>query len=167
MTDEQFIKFYDDYADAIFRHCFYRIRDRELAKDLSQELFMRVWEYLARGKEVLNLKAFVYKVANNRIIDEVRKRKEIYSLDTLAEAGFDVNDGEQEAMLTAADAKIALSKLSELPEDYRQVFVLRHIDGLPIKEIAEILGETENNVSVRIHRALKKLQFLIMGKSNE
>ena len=46
---KEFEKAYDLYADAIFRHCYLRVSDRELAKDLMQEAFMKTWEYLASG----------------------------------------------------------------------------------------------------------------------
>lgn len=83
-----FLKAYDDYSQAIFRYCYFRVFDREQARDLVQETFMKTWEYLASGKEVQNLRAFLYKVANNMVIDLSRKKKSL-SIEDLAEKGFD------------------------------------------------------------------------------
>ena len=85
---EQFTKAYDELSDAIFRHCWFRIGDRERAKDLMQETFTKSWQYISRGEKVDNLKAFLYRVANNLIIDEYRKKKEL-SLDNLMVEGFE------------------------------------------------------------------------------
>jgi DNA-directed RNA polymerase specialized sigma24 family protein len=82
---EKFQHAYDEYAQAIFRHCHYRVFDRERGKDLMQEVFLRAWEYMARGEEVHNMRAFLYRIANNLIVDESRKKREA-SLDYLQSA---------------------------------------------------------------------------------
>jgi len=73
--EEDFATAYDLYADAIFRHCYFRVNDREKAVDLMQETFMKTWEYLASGKKVTNLRAFLYRSANNLIVDQARRAK--------------------------------------------------------------------------------------------
>ena len=76
MREEEFLTLYDAYADAIFRHCFFRVYERERARDLVQETFARTWEYAAKGNAVENARAFLYRVANNVIGDEVCEKKE-------------------------------------------------------------------------------------------
>jgi DNA-directed RNA polymerase specialized sigma24 family protein len=56
--EQDFIKHYNQHSDAIFRHCFYRVYDRETALDLVQETFAKTWAYLATGHEVKNIRAF-------------------------------------------------------------------------------------------------------------
>ena len=160
MDDKEFLKVYDMYSDAIFRHCFFRLRDRDEAKDLAQETFLRVWEYLSRGRRVENMKAFLYKVANNRIIDVLRKSGRVSSLDQLAEDGFDPKDEKPDNNLDKLDGAIALGKTAELPDIYKQVILLRFVSDLTIREIAEISGESQNVVSVRLHRGLRRLKKL-------
>ena len=160
MNERQFLKMYDTYADAIFRHCFFRIHDREEAKDLTQEIFLRVWEYISRGKKIDNLKAFLYRVANNRIIDEYRKKKKDFSLDSLQDEGFDVGEESHETTLAVFDGALALKKLEELDDPYRSVILLRYVECLSIKEIADAVNQSENVVSVRLHRGIKQLQKL-------
>jgi RNA polymerase sigma-70 factor (ECF subfamily) len=163
MTEHDFIKAYDEWADAIFRHCAFRVSDRETAKDLTQDVFVRAWEYMSRGHQVENMRAFLYRVAHNRIIDEFRKRGRLESLQTLEEeSGFDVPDEKATvSILDSLDAARALEALPKLPQSYREVLVMRFVDDLPPKEIAGILGESENNISVRIHRGIKKLAVLL------
>lgn len=161
ITESQFIKSYDSYADPLFRHCYLRVFDKDLARDLVQEAFIRVWNYLAEGKEIRNFKSFLYRVVDNLIIDNSRKRRTI-SLDLLQEKGveprLDVEAGRFEKLI---DAKRASEIIVRLEEPYRQVILLRYLDDLPVKEIAKICGETENNISVRIHRGLKKLNEIL------
>ena len=159
--EEQFLKAYGAFADAIFRHCYLRVFDRERAKDLMQETFTRAWGYLAEGKEVKNIRAFLYQVATNLMIDESRKKKAT-SLDAMQEEGFDVK-GEDARVEWGArlDAKQILPLLDQIEPPYREAVALRYVDGLSPKEIAEIVGDTENTVSVRIHRGLKKLKLLL------
>ena len=73
--DKEFLAAYDEYSDALFRHCMIRVRDRDVAKDIVQETFSRTWLYLSEGKKVEYIRAFLYRVANNLIVDGARKKK--------------------------------------------------------------------------------------------
>lgn len=159
-TEEQFLEWYDQFADAIFRHCFFRLSDREKAKDATQETFIRLWKYLSEGKEIANTRAFLYKIANNLIIDEYR-RKEVLSLDQMQEeSGFDIGFDPKRDIETKDELARARILLDQIPDPYREILVMRHIDGLSVKEIARITHESENVISVRIHRAIEKLKTL-------
>lgn len=155
-----FLKAYEDYSDAIFRYCFVRLQQRDVALDLMQEAFMKTWEYVGQGNTIQNLRAFLYRVANNLVIDYVRKRKES-SLDKLMEQGFDAPFEIRDAVYSAIDAKYVIKTLEQLDEKYQIPILLRYVDDLPIKEIAEIIGESENVVSVRIHRGIQQIKKII------
>ncbi len=152
---------YEQYADAIFRHCYFRVFSRERGKELMQETFLRTWQYLSEGKTVDNMRAFLYRIANNLIIDESRKKRES-SLEALQEAGFDPpgEDGNTKASKLLEEQRI-LETLSKLDHPYREVFVMRHIDGLKPAEIAGMLGESANTISVRLHRATEQLRTFL------
>lgn len=161
---EQFVKAYEELSDAIFRHCYFRIGDRERAKDLMQDTFTKSWKYISEGAEVSNLKAFLYRVANNLIIDEYRKKKES-SLDTMMADGFDPGFDDRNKNELAIDVKQVIGVVNKLDEKYREPVLMRYIDELSPKEIANIIGESENNVSVRIHRGLKQLKETLEDKN--
>jgi RNA polymerase sigma-70 factor, ECF subfamily len=159
--EEEFLAAYDAYADAIFRHCYYRLFDRERAKDVMQDTFVRTWEYLQKGEKVDNIRALLYRIANNLIIDYVRKKKES-SLDAMQEDGFDpATDDDMARTAERLDGAQAIEALQRLDDVHREVLVLRYVNGLQPAEIAEITGETANTVSVRIHRGLGKLRILL------
>ena len=158
---EEFLRLYDDYADAIFRHCYLRLGDRERAKDLMQETFMRVWQYVADGTAISYGRALLYRISNNMIIDQYRKKKNI-SLDVLGEEGFDPPSREDADTIERGidQHQVVKAIRDHLDPRISQVIVMRYVDGLTPKEIAGMIHETENAVSVRIHRGLKKIKEL-------
>lgn len=154
----EFDAVYDQYADAIFRHLYYRLQERERALELTQEVFTRYYEYVSAGRLVENPKAFLYRSAHNAFVNDIRKPTRTTSLETLMESGFDVRYSEPDREELEAQRE-AVSKLRELDPPSREVLTLRYVDGFKVKEIAEMLRERENTVSARIRRALKKLKL--------
>lgn len=156
--ERQFLEAYEQYADALFRHCCFRISDREIAKDLVQEAYMKTWVYVVEEKEIQNIKALLYRILNNSIIDYFRKKKAV-SLDTMMEdTGFDPAEKEIGDPETRLLGKEVMKLLSKLDNQYREIITLRFVDGLTPKEIAEVLHTSPNVVSVRLHRAIEKLR---------
>lgn len=165
-VEQEFLKAYDQFADAIFRHCVFRVSDREKAKDLAQGSFVRLWDYMSQGKEIDNMRAFLYRIANNLIIDEYRKKKD-ESLDRMRdEEGFDIGFDVMRDIETKDEHAKAVALLECLPDKYREALVMRHVDGLSVKDIAHLTHETENVISVRIHRAIEKLKTLSEQKNH-
>lgn len=157
-AEHEFNQAYDQFADAIFRHCLFRVSDREKAKDITQGSFVRLWDYMSQGKEIENMRAFLYRIANNLIIDEYRKKKDD-SLDRMRDdEGFDIGSESMRDIETKDEHAQALALLDCLPDKYREALVMRHVDGLSVKDIAHLTHESENVISVRIHRAIEKLQ---------
>lgn len=171
MTDKEkaFKDAFERYNDELFRHCTLRLSDRERALEITQEAFSRTWEYVVRGGEVREYRSFLYRTLKNLIIDEYRKIK-MQSLEAMTEG----ENGEAidslmpaddtntlESAIDRFDGQRALKALQSLPDSYKEVISLRYIEGLSPKEIAQYIDESENAVSVRIHRGLKKLQILL------
>ena len=156
-TKESFLAAYDLHADAIFRYCFFKVSNREQALDLSADTFTKAWEYIAKGGTVDNMKAFLYRIATNAIIDYRRKKKST-SFEALTDEGYDIANENEVDHEKISDQRIILKSLEKLDEKYRTVLTLRYIDDLTITEIAKTLGESENNISVIIHRGIDKLR---------
>jgi RNA polymerase sigma-70 factor (ECF subfamily) len=157
--EQEFLEAYDNLADSVLRHCTFRISDHERAKDLTQETFMKVWEYIAEGNEVHNIRALIFHVLRNLITDEYRgKKNKALSLDILQEYGFDAPFMGDAHTRAQSDARIVIEAMRDLPDHYLEVLILRYVDELLVKDIADLVGETENTVSVRIHRGLKMLR---------
>ncbi len=155
-------KAYEEFADAIFRYCYFHTSSREKALDITQDTFIKTLEYLSGGKDIDNLRPFLYRVARNLIIDERRKKK-AESLDTMRENGFELSSEESEITIREKvfEAKMALETIEELGEKYKEVIILRFVEDMSVKDMAKILGKSENTVSVRIHRAVEKLKNIL------
>lgn len=158
----KFTEAYHEFRDAIFRHCYFRTGDRELAMELTQDTFMRTWKYIADGQEVDAIKPFLYRTASNLLINELkrRKRRKILSLETLEEQGVEFAD-ENETPSKSLNAGEAAALLGKVREPNRSLLIMRYIDELQPVEIADILRISANSVSVRLTRALKELRSLV------
>jgi RNA polymerase sigma-70 factor (ECF subfamily) len=157
---KQFLDAYDKYADDLYRHVIFRVSDKEQAKELLQETYLKTWEYLKKGNKIDEIRPFLYRVLHNLLIDYLRKKKPQVSLDDLAEDGFDIAHGGRNEEEARIDAKKLLVLLDELDESYRNILVMKYVDDMTIQEIAELTGDQPNSISVRLHRALKKLKEL-------
>ena len=167
-TEKAYLAAFSEYSDALFRHAYFRISSRERALDLTQDTFVKAWDYLREGGDVKHWKSFLYRVLNNLIIDEYRKNK-THSLDALVEnepvvAEALLAHGSRREKEEHLDDELMIEKIRELipklPESYRVALGLRYVDGLSPKEIASLLGISENVASVRIHRAVAQLRKL-------
>lgn len=162
---KQFEEAFDAYSDELFRHASIRLSDRERALELVQECFMKVWQYAQKGDDIRELRPFLYRTLRNLIIDEYRKHKAV-SLEAMAErremSPEDFLDHDESNTLEAAvgrhEGKQVLEALRTLPEPYREAVTMRYVDGLSPQEIAKVTGQSENVISVRVHRGLKKLK---------
>lgn len=166
--EADYLEAFEAHSDALFRHAFFRLSSRERAQELTQEAFLKTWDFLRRGGDVRDFKSFLYRILNNLIIDEYRKKKSS-SLDEILEddmGAFEarMSEGGRSETETKLDERVLGERIRErvkdLPEMYRTAVTMRFVDELSPKEIAELLGESENVISVRIHRGLAKLRTL-------
>lgn len=161
-----FAGWYDRYARKIFAFCFVRTGSREAAEDLTSHTFMRAWDHGSQGKQISNVQGFLFRIAGNLVIDFYRKRGSSpeVSLDDPA-AQIDIPDTTplDDRMDTERALKEIMAFLERLAEPYRDVVVLRYFNDLSVGEIAQIMETSENNVSVRLHRALEQIKKLSHG----
>jgi RNA polymerase sigma-70 factor (ECF subfamily) len=159
-SEQAFLSSYDAYHDAIYRFCVMKVSSKELAQDLTQETFMRYWQHMRKEEPLQNERAFLYTIARNLIIDWYRKKKEV-SLDVLTEAGLEFEGTGIAHIADESQVREILEVVQQLEEGDRDILLLRYVEGMSPKEIGAILDESANTVSVRIHRALKKVQELM------
>lgn len=159
---KRFAEIYRAESDAVFRFCLLRTSDREIALDFTQDTFMRFWNVLAANKLIKNHRTFLFTIARNLIIDWYRKKKSL-SLEALMENA----DGDgpssfspslEGSVETSVEASYLMKKIDGLAEPYRRAVYLRCVEELKPREIAAILGESVNVISVRISRGLRQLR---------
>lgn len=160
---KSFLEAYETYNDAIFRYCYYQTSNREIALDLTQDTFLRTWEYLEKDIAVENIRALLYRIARNLVIDYRRKKKS-QSLDALFETGLDFGHDERTLHEERFDVEEARELLNHLEDPYRETMILRYVEDFEVSEIAQMLQEPPNTISVRIHRAIEKLRAITKNR---
>jgi RNA polymerase sigma-70 factor, ECF subfamily len=163
-AQRDFAAIYSSESDAVFRFCLLRTSDRELALDFTQDTFMRFWNTLNTDKVINNHRTFLFTIARNLIIDWYRKKKST-SLDAILE-GVGVDKSSltavaRENVEIEAEAEYLIRKIALLEEPYQNAVYLRCVEELKPREIADIIGESANVVSVRISRGLGQLRTLL------
>jgi len=150
---------YHDYAEGMRSYSFFKTSNSETSADLVQDTFIKTWIYLVKGGKIDLMKAFLYHILNNLIVDEYRKRKTL-SLDVLLEKGDEPSTDYFERLPDILDGKIAILLIQYLPIKYREVMYMRYKQDLSIKEISLATGRSKNVVAVQAHRGLKGLRLL-------
>jgi RNA polymerase sigma-70 factor, ECF subfamily len=156
---------YDLYIERIYRFILLKIDNREEAQDLTSDVFLKVWHYLIDGKkkDVGSFSGLVYTTARRVVIDTYRTRAKqktcpIEYADTILYTDGVLNAENKQ------DAAQVLRSIKQLKQSYQEVLLLRYVDGLSMKEMAQILEKNHTNVRVLLHRATKKLQALYEQK---
>ena len=162
-----FSRLYDAYQDKIYRFIYFRVSSESLAQDLTSETFMKVLQYLTSGKKIENFQSFIYRTARNLVIDTYRQRgqNELPIDDFVKDSIADQKDVAEDV----AD-KFSLEQieggLTQLSGPYREAIVLRFVEDLPFKGVADILGINEEHARVLVHRGLKMLRNILQTKDH-
>ncbi len=153
-----FHKLFEEYQDAIFRFVLFRVTNRHVALDITQDTFVRLWSHLSKGGDIEHEQAFVYRIAKNAVIDYDKKSKSS-SLDDLLDGGFEpATNIHEDEIFKNDDIKMVQSLLEDIDEESRQIIFLRYTEEKPIEEIAKLFGKSTNAMTVRIHRIIQKLK---------
>lgn len=160
------------YAD-VYALCRRMLADPDEAADATQEVFVRVMRSVFgfRGESAFG--TWLHRVTVNVCLTALRKRSRARASGMVAggtpfalpgdEIELTTSDAPDDLAVTADLAARSEQALAALPEDARAVVVLRDIEGLSTKEVADLLGVTENVVKVRLHRAHTRLRRMVLG----
>jgi RNA polymerase sigma factor (sigma-70 family) len=160
--DPSYRKLMDKYHDQIYNFIYRMIHDREQVEDLTQEAFIKAFQSLRSFNEEFAFSTWLYKIATNNSIDFIRKRKlQMYSIDKPVESKdsdfvFELPDMTYEAdgdVIRDQRAVLLQGAIAQLPEKYRKVIQLRHMEERSYEEIAKILHLPIGTVKAHIFRA--------------
>ena len=154
------------YVDVTYRLCLRMMGNEQDAADMAQEALVRAWRRLSTYKAQSRFSTWLYRIASNVCLDELRKRKnrEAESLQALQESGFDPADEQNtpEQALDRKDTRAQLARaISSLNEEQRTALLLRDVHGLSYDEIASVLDMNLNTVKSRIARARASLRNIL------
>ena len=146
------------YHVAIRSYCFHMLRDHSLAEDAGQDIFRKAYINLSSFRREASFKSWLYRIATNQCRDLLRsaRRKPTESWDELVE----IHGERIESLLTSSetssrvdDLEIVSKILEQMPEDYREIILLKELDGLSYQEIALTLECSLDAVKGRLKRA--------------
>lgn len=103
-----------DHHKGLIKLAYFKVHDKQISEDIVQDTFMKTWMYLVRGGKIDLMKAFLYHILNDLVVDEYRKRKAI-SLDVLIDKGFDPGVDDVESLMNKLDGKDATHLIMRLP----------------------------------------------------
>ena len=159
---DQFTEYYEKYHNDIFRFAMIKTKNRSKSLEITQETFMKVWEYIIKGQEIKNERPFLYRIANNLIIDFYRKKKEFLIEDfSDPEYAHHLKSDEREKQENVLDGEKIINLLHKLPKLTREIITLRFISDFSISEIAQTIGRDNKTVSVYLHRGIKQLREIV------
>ena len=153
---------YQAHHDAIYRYIFRHLGDVQTTQDITADVFRRFLQALSNGAgPTRQLSAWLYRVAHNLIVDELRRRRH-RDHESLDEALVDTLRDDDDSLEKLAGNAIAIervrSALLELTEEQRQVLNLKFLEGLSNAEVAEIIGKKVGAVKALQHRGLEALR---------
>jgi RNA polymerase sigma-70 factor (ECF subfamily) len=155
--EREYESIWRDYGDSIARLAASYEALPDAREDLLQEIRLALWNALPGFRGDCSVRTFVYRVAHNRALTHAwRRRAQLRPLEESAEIRDPAPSAEW-SVIHRADQESLLAAIRRLPLDYRQVLTMV-LDELPQAEIAAVLGISESNVAVRLHRARKLLR---------
>lgn len=156
MTKEQFKEIFDAHFDGVRNYIYYRCGDPELATDIAQETFMKVWEKQPSTKEG-KIKGLLYKIAGDTFISNYRKQQTALNFKLNIKPELTGETPEDRLHFEELSNRYDRA-LAALPEKQRTVFLMSRIDNLKYKEISENLGISVKAVEKRMGLALDYLK---------
>ncbi|MFZ6000587.1 MAG: RNA polymerase sigma factor [Bacteroidota bacterium] len=149
---------FDRYHLRLFNFLARLCMDRELAEDLTQNVFLRVIKYRNSYKSGMRFQSWIYQVARNVFSDHYQaqknKRSDFIDVEKVGEWIAD----EQEGQHMEEQEKILQRSLAMLSEEQRELLVLTRFQHLKYEEVASIMDTTVANIKVKVHRAIAKLR---------
>jgi RNA polymerase sigma-70 factor (ECF subfamily) len=159
------------YQRPVFSLVYRMVRDREQAEDLAQETFIKVFNNIERYDPRYKFSSWIFKIASNLAIDALRKKElatvsidgsrhastaeEIESSRITVESR---DENPEEALLSKELGAEIEQAIGQLRPEYRTAILLRHVEGRPYEEIAEVMGIPLGTVKTYIHRARSELR---------
>jgi RNA polymerase sigma-70 factor (ECF subfamily) len=170
-SEKAYRELLDRYQRPVFSLVYRMVRDRELAEDLAQETFIKVFNHLDKYNPAYKFSSWIFKIASNLAIDTLRRKQPAtVSIDGSRHAGTAAeieatritveshDENPEEALESKQLGQEIEAAISLLRPEYRTAILLRHVEGRPYEEIAEIMGIPLGTVKTYIHRARGELR---------
>ncbi len=160
-SGKAFEEIYTRYSPRVFAYCRRFLGIKEEAEDVLQETFIRFYNSRLQPREMSNLAAFLLKIARNQCVNALREHKHDARYDDAIYVRHDERD-ETDELLNLIKMAIEL-----LPDEYKEIFIMREYNGLKYSDIAYITNQAINTVKVKIFRAREKIRQILQPYLSE
>ena len=169
MTEDEFLEFVYKHQARIYRHALYLLRNPEDAKDMTQETFIKAWENRTKLRPN-TVHSWLLKCVQNLCFNQLKRRKfqvhlaeeDGQTLETFMDVhSYQSNLSPDEILVKQELKQLVHRAIGELPPAMRAVVIMRELDEMSFKEIAEVLGQPEGTVKSTVFRARKKLRQIL------
>lgn len=161
-----FTELYNLYFKKIYRFIYFRVSHKEVAEDLTEDVFVKVFAKLSSLEADASFEGWLYQIARNTVIDYYRDKKILVNLDEV-ENTLEYESNVIDLLELEEQQKVLLSLIKELGQEQQIVLKLKFFENLDNPEIAELLHKSEGAIRVIQHRAIAKLQSLIQERFNK
>ncbi len=161
------------YEERMYYTAYRILHQRQDAEDCLQETFLRAWDHMKDLKDPRAFRSWLYRMVTNLALDILRKRErqgqalESYRAEVIRIGPAENLDTPREVLRKAREAERIERAIEDLAPKQKIVFVLRHFQGLSLREVADILECPVGTVKATLHAALGKLQKNLLGKTGE
>ncbi len=158
---EQYAVLVTRYKDMAYNIAFRLLGDADAAKDMAQEGFIAAYNALGDFQFNSRFSSWLYRIVVNKCRDHFRAGKETVPVDEICDYVAGPEPSPEKAASCRQTGDAVQQALDGLPPDYREVIVLKHIEGLDYQQIAETLGVSVAALKVRAHRGREMLRKLL------
>ncbi len=163
---EQFERLYKEYYPRVYAFLFKLCHDREMTEEMTQDTFYELYKSLHKYNGSCKLFTFIASIAKNVYYKYIRKKKiEFIDIESVRELQ-DLNDTPEEACLRSFKSEKIRRVINKLPQNYRDVVILRVYADLTFPDIAGVLGISTSSAKVIFHRAKKILSEELFDKND-
>jgi len=159
MTEREYNECVSTYADNVYRFILKNLRHEEDARDVVQSAYEKMWKN-RENVEATTAKSYLFTVAHNQMIDHLRKSKRVKLKEEFSEQVM-VTDKQQHNL-----KKVLNEALGRLNETQRSLVMLKDYEGYNYEEIGKIMGLSESQVKVYLHRARIQLKNYLVSLQN-
>ncbi|AFM40095.1 RNA polymerase sigma factor, sigma-70 family [Desulfosporosinus acidiphilus SJ4] len=155
------------YQTGVYRTAYYYTQNVEDARDITQEIFIKVYNKLAGFKQGSAFSTWLYRIAVNHCLDWSRRKKPLFVEPACLDSHFDKRVGPEENLLRQEVSAEIQDAIGSLHEIYRTVLILYYFEDFTPQQIADILGTSKRTIETRLFRGRKllkeELQFILSG----
>ncbi len=165
-TDDKdtFAEIYRLFFKKIYRFVYFSVRNKDLAEDIAQETFLKAWKaFTTFSPKKGTVQSFLYTIARNLVIDWQRKKKPV-SIDLFYET---IQDGKniEEDFARKQNQEVIHYVMGSLSDLEKHIVIMRYFEEMTFFQIAQVIGEKEGAIRVKLHRTLKKMKQYIENKN--